>query len=392
MFEEKTSRRTFLKTSAGVALGLAFANFAPSIATAAGKTGSANSRLVPLSTFNYKSASINNLPKPLEAARQSEMVMQSFDTILEVANKISDSSLRNAVLTMLKDPQPKLADQYTSSGSIQNLYNKLANAGYVKTDTVPLDKLVPPYNGKAPQAFYTAPGSGYHSHHAYPGGLATHVAANMIITESIINTYNQIYGYDAGADIALASQALHDICKPWVFQWQDNGESLKEYSIAGTGSHHIYSVAESMYRGLPAEEIVAQACAHDHPGNQKSEASVVNWIKAAAIIANVDPIKSGYLMGDGNSIPTPHKQAGYIVHLGDHDWVLTSPASQKAEEALKTVALKFYGIDANTNATQFNHFRNFVCAQVSSMLIHDLIAEDNGTQKLGKRVASLVKA
>lgn len=65
---------------------------------------------------------------------------------------------------------------------------------------------------------------------------------------------------------------------------------------------------------------------------------MVGWIKAAALIAGKDPVRSGYLRKDGEGLPAPHKQEGYIVHLGDHDWVLTSPASQKSIAILKKAA------------------------------------------------------
>lgn len=57
--------------------------------------------------------------------------------------------------------------------------------------------------------------------------------------------------------MALAGQLLHDIMKTSVFQWQPGGASLKEYTIAGQGAHHVLSIAESMYRSLPVEEVVA---------------------------------------------------------------------------------------------------------------------------------------
>ncbi|WP_337517955.1 hypothetical protein [Megasphaera sp.] len=57
--------------------------------------------------------------------------------------------------------------------------------------------------------------------------------------------------------MALAGQLLHDIMKTFVFQWQPRGASLNEYTSAGQGAHQVLSIAESMYRSLPAEEVVA---------------------------------------------------------------------------------------------------------------------------------------
>lgn len=65
------------------------------------------------------------------------------------------------------------------------------------------------------------------------------------------------------------------------------------------------------------EEIVAQACAHTIPTG-KDEQVVAGYLKAAAIIAGKDAVKLGLVNSD-NTIPTPHKQEGYIVSLGDHD-------------------------------------------------------------------------
>ena len=51
-------------------------------------------------------------------------------------------------------------------------------------------------------------------------------------------------------DVVLASQLLHDLHKPWVFQWQADGTCRKEEPLAATGEHHVLSIAESLRRGL----------------------------------------------------------------------------------------------------------------------------------------------
>lgn len=73
------------------------------------------------------------------------------------------------------------------------------------------------------------------SHHPYPGGLATHVSSNLHITAGICRTYKDVFGYHVDYDTAMAGQALHDIEKPFVFQWQKDGSSRKEYTLAGQG-------------------------------------------------------------------------------------------------------------------------------------------------------------
>lgn len=238
-----------------------------------------------------------------------------------------------------KNPVPTFMQEYRSSASISQLYSALAAQHLIDTSKIDEAHLLPPYSG-AVQAFRTAPGSGYGSHHPYPGGLASHVSTNMHITNYICQTYTEVFLYHVNRDIAMAGQALHDIAKPFVFQWQKDGSSLKEYTIAGQGAHHTISLAEVIYRDFPPEEVIAQACAHGAPTSKQDEADVVGWLKAASLIAGKDPIAYGLLNRNGDGLPTPHHQEGYIVHLGDHDWVLSSPAAQKSVRLLKKIAVQ----------------------------------------------------
>jgi hypothetical protein len=66
-----------------------------------------------------------------------------------------------------------------------------------------------------------------------------------------------------------------------------------------TGGHHIMSVAETMARGLPPILVITQAAAHSAP-TLANEYKVVNWLRAAAILAQIDPMATGYLVIDGS--------------------------------------------------------------------------------------------
>lgn len=68
---------------------------------------------------------------------------------------------------------------------------------------------------------------------------------------------------------------MHDLQKPWVFQWDQDHLCRTEIPLTETGEHHVLSVAESIKRSLPASFVVAQACAHEHPSSKASEALVV---------------------------------------------------------------------------------------------------------------------
>lgn len=371
---EKISRRKFLQLTAGAAIGAAMLNV-PGMTFAAGA--------------KVKAANYNKLPDAVPLAKDAELVQLSYKKIQDAVSSIKDSTLRSMTAEIINNPNPAFMENYQLPGSKRALYNKLAAAGLLDTSKISAEQLLPSYSGKLPQPFYSALGSGYASHHAYPGGLATHTAANLCISEGIYNTYKDIFNSDISRDIIISAQALHDLAKPLVFQWQKDQASLPEYTIAATGAHHILSIAEVIYRGFPVEEVVAQACAHTIPTG-KDEQVVAGYLKAAAIIAGKDAVKLGLVNSD-NTIPTPHKQEGYIVSLGDHDFVLSSPACQKSVAILKQIAAKDYGMTkAELEGEHFNRFRNYIGAQYSMMYIDSLASTKNGMERIRQAVKNVI--
>lgn len=371
---DKFSRRKFLQMTAGAAIGAAMLNM-PGMSFAAGA--------------KVKAASYNNLPDAVTLAANSELVQLSYQKIKDAVKTIQDPSLARMTMDIVNNPVPTFMNNYQLPGSKRTVYNKLVAAGLLDSSKTSLENFMPPYNGSLPQPFYSAPGSGYASHHAYPGGLATHTAANLQISEGIYNTYTGLFNSDISHDIVIAAQALHDLAKPLVFQWNKDQSSLTEYQIAGTGAHHIFSIAEVIYRGFPVEEIVAQSCAHTIPSG-KDEQVVVGYLKAAAIIAGKDAEKLGLVTSKG-TIPTPHKQEGYITSLGDHDFVLSGPACQKSVAILKEIAAKDYGMTkAELEGEHFNRFRNYIGAQYSMMYIDSLASTKNGMERIRQAVKNAI--
>ena len=371
---DKMSRRKFLQMTAGAAIGAAMLNM-PGMSFAAGA--------------KVKAAAYNNLPDAVTLAANSELVQLSYQKIKDAVKTIQDRSLARMTMDIINNPVPTFMNNYQLPGSKRTVYNKLVAAGLLDSSKTSLENFMPPYNGSLPQPFYSAPGSGYASHHAYPGGLATHTAANLQISEGIYNTYTGLFNSALSHDIVIAAQALHDLAKPLVFQWQKDQSSLTEYQIAGTGAHHIFSIAEVIYRGFPVEEIVAQACAHTIPSG-KDEQIVAGYLKAAAIIAGKGAEKLGLVTSKG-TIPTPHKQEGYITSLGDHDFVLSGPACQKSVAILKEIAAKDYGMSkAGLEGEHFNRFRNYIGAQYSMMYIDSLASTKNGMDKIRQAVKNVI--
>ncbi len=366
------NRRTFLLggLAAGAVLlaGKAFLNPAPAHAAEA----------VSLD------ACINMTPEDM--AKKSPHVMAAWKYLLESAAEIADPALRAATLDILNNPAPLLAQ--ADAGAImaelkaQGLLAKEAKAVF------------PPCSStrQSPQPFYTAPGSGWNSHHIYPGGLATHTALNVASCKALYDSYAAQFGLTLDRDVVLASQLLHDLHKPWVFQWQADGTCRKEASLASTGEHHTLSIAESLRRGLSPELCVAQACAHDHPGSAASEASVVGWLKAAAVINGKDAATAGLLARDGKTLPLPRRMEGFVTHLADHDWVLSVPAAQWTIEALRQVAVRTYGIkEADLDKKPFNQFRNYVLSQKTAMQLYGTYST-RGLEGLTAETLSVVRA
>ncbi|MDQ7831669.1 MAG: metal-dependent phosphohydrolase [Desulfovibrionaceae bacterium] len=355
--ERHFDRRQFLELGAAFGAVLAAQAVFPALAKAAP---------------SQKSLADCQAMTPVQMADASPHVTASWTYLRDVAGTIRDPQVRSTVLAILDNPAPTLAARLADAKNRAAVCEELAAKGYVK-DATP-ETLLPPLAADpaaALQPFRSAPGSGYQSHHSYPGGLATHTACNMKISLSIFDTYRDVYGFDLDRDAVVVSQMLHDLHKPWVFAWGESGESRPEKPLAGTGEHHALSVAESMVRGLPPAMVVAQACAHNHPGSPKDEAEVVGWIKAAAILAGVDPVEKGFLARGGETLPEPRRMEGFVCHLGDHDWVLSVPSAKWTIPVLAEIARERYGMSETDLAGKpFNAFRNYIYSQTTAMRLY----------------------
>jgi hypothetical protein len=269
-----------------------------------------------------------------------------------------------------------------------------------------------------PMPWYAAPGSGNGSHHSYPGGLPIHESFNTSSAFTFADNYRNVYGRnnkdglpvagplgEAGPtenltlseDIVVGAPLWHDWAKPMVFQFTSTGTIFTELSFGGsgtnddngaagdsrTGGHHILSIAETIKRGFPVDFIIAQASAHAAPtlGN---EYKVVNWIRTAAIIDQIDPVAAGLLTKDanGNFRLPPLRRLGdlnlltagqanilaeYPLHnLSDSDFVFTIPAVNDADVILQSEAGK-YGYDPiNSPVAYQTEFRNVAMSYLSA--------------------------
>lgn len=318
---------------------------------------------------------------PVQMAEESEVVRVAYRMIQDAIDTIKNRTIRETIAQIIANPAPTVVECLDQ----KRLLSSLKSQGFVPDNR---EVAFPPLVNTtvSPQPFYSAPGSGYGSHHAYPGGLCTHVAFNIAVAQSLAQHYRSVSHLFVDYDDLVGGEILHDLHKPWVFQWNEDHSCRTELSLAGTGEHHVLSIAESIKRGLPASFIVAQACAHEHPGSDNGEKIVVGWIRCASLIADCDPIRRGLLSSSGNHLPHPLRTEGFGVHLADHDWVLSGYACQQTVSLLKKIALTQYGIK---QPEQFNAFRNYILSQLTALRLYGKFVE-NGEEAVINEIGRLI--
>lgn len=321
-----------------------------------------------------------------EIAQSSGEVMAAWKYLNEISNEIRNPAIRRIVLEILGKPNPSLLNACDEKEAMK----ALKAHSYIKEDASSFLPKAESANSSL-QPFYSAPGSGYTSHHAYPGGLVTHTALNVKMAVDMHKNYADTYNMYADRDVVITAQVLHDLHKPWVFQWKENNASRQEQTLAASGEHHVLSLAESICRGLPAEVIIAQAGAHTHPGSPETEAQMVNWLKAAAIIVGKDAIALGLLDKGGKTLPRPCGVEAFITHVADHDYVLSGPSVKWLLPIMEKVAQQDYNLKASDlDGKVYNNLRNYVFAQVTAMTLYNHYVQF-GEEGVRNRMLQLVR-
>ncbi len=332
-----------------------------------------------------KKVTIENIPTyKLELTRSSVMIQKSWNYLLSKINSISSSKLRAQVLSMYQNTAPTFMALYQTEKSKKAVYEKLSNEGLIDASLVDKDNLFPKLKKLTiiPQPFFTAPGGSLYEHHYYPGGLVVSTATNVKATIASLYAYKDLYDYVDLYDEAVAGQLLQACAKPFVYQWYDDFSVTEDYTIAGSKASLVLGLCESIFRNLPVNAIIAQACAGIPLLSAHDEKAIVKAIKAAAIIAGRDPIALGLLSFDGTSLPTPHHQSWYVVGQSRQNEALATYAQKQSIEALKEVFIKTYGMKVTAlKSKKFNAFKNYIGSQYSFMRIHSVMTKSKDTQK-----------
>jgi len=377
-----------------------------------------------------------------QLASSSALVQSARQFIAHRITKIGNPTLARNVHDLVEDRQVCIRHRAAeTAASKQSTVDQLTAAGlYAAADAAAfpggaLAGVLPPVLDAGslcphlPQPFFSAPGSVFGGHHSYPGGLPIHESFNDLSDTSFAANYRRVYGHpgphglpviadadgehepqddgvdvDIDQDIIIAAPLLHDWAKPLVFQWNADGTEFAEFNFGGngatdnygsagdsrTGGHHIIGIAESMARGLAPKFVITQASAHSNP-TSGNEYKVVNWLRAGAIIAGIDPVAKGYLRVDGAgrlrlpavqrlsevdlnaATPTQvNAPVEYQLHnLSDADFTQTGPAVSVAQILLATLAPAF-GFDPSETTRYNTSYRNPALSHLSAERLYML--------------------
>lgn len=312
----------------------------------------------------------------MRIAQRSPYVQTLYANVESLARTISSSDLRADILNLLHDPTPDYAAKAATPQARTAVRDALAAAGFVKPDTA-VSGIFPAgteaNSTYVLQPFWSAPGSGEGSHHAYPGGLATHEYFNASMADAFGKTYDAHYfggKPTIDRDTVIAAALYHDIMKTVVFQWHEDGTLFDEATIAGTGAHHILSGAQAIAHGRSARFVTTLLSAHAAP-SLGDERLVVDWCRAAAIVAGVDAVKFGLVKADGNGwklAAEPVPTEAFINYLSDHDYVLSVHAAHVVNEQLKTRYARWQP------PTTLGWYRAAVLSQATAIALYDTLA------------------
>ncbi|MGA2961345.1 MAG: hypothetical protein ABSD96_06705 [Candidatus Korobacteraceae bacterium] len=388
---------------------------------------------------------------------RSPMVQSAMQFLVSQAETIHDQTLRKETLDVLTNVGMCLQHRVGLTDAKKNAFvqqmialglaDKKDDAtfpGGLKAGIFPpvIDENSP--CPKPPQPYSAAPGSSFGGHHSYPGGLAVHASNNESADVRLANEYRQIYGRTGAnqlpvidrdwlkqatnasesaifidQDIIVAAPLWHDWAKTLVFQWNADGSEFQELNFAGNGAtdaygaagdskvaaHHIIGVAEAMKRGLSPAFVITQASAHSAPTNG-NEYKVVNWLRAAALLAQIDPVEEGYLTIDKNGrlrLPPVRKLGAvdlmaaspsqtnllveYTLHgLSDADFTYSIPAVTSVQIVLQALAPQF-GYDSSRTSEYNNRYRNPVLSFMTAerlLIIYSERGSDGVLMELNK--------
>ena len=138
----------------------------------------------------------------------------------------------------------------------------------------------------------------------------------------------------------------------------------------------MLSGAEAIARGHDPRFVTTLLSAHAAP-SLGDEAKVTAWCRAAAIVANVDPIAYGLVKRDASGFALaadPVPLEAFVNHLSDHDYVLSVHAMHVVASRLQHRWARQPGLAGL--APTFPWYRSMVLTRTSAIALYYTLARN----------------
>jgi hypothetical protein len=343
---------------------------------------------------------------PEDMAHASRLVSGIYHELLQTAASLEDPGYRQLMTECIDAPKVTFLELYKTDGDRRRMFDEMVRLGFFNAADDP--DYVWPRGHLEPQTYLTAPSSHNDFYNAHPGGLAVTVAYNIRMADAYTQNYRQMYGIPANRDLPVAALLVHEYPKVWLYQWLEDGSWLEEPRTVYDDTWHahcIYVTAELMYRRYDSRIVTAMAAAHQLSyleASMDGRNVVTNWrglervahfIKAAAVLAQVDPVDYGILERRGGDLvlaPVPAEQ--WVTHLADMNWPYAMGAAHLFTwPMLKEIASGSLGIsERDLTGRPFNQLKNYVWSQLGQIALYEILVRE-GFEAARETVLRLVR-
>ncbi len=329
---------------------------------------------------------------PEEMARASRLVTSAYDELLAVAASLEDRDYRRLMTECVAAPRVEFLEMYPTDADRRRLFKEMVRLGFFNREDDPDE--VWPRGHLTPQTYLTAPSSHNDFYNAHPGGLAVTVAYNIRMAEAYTANYRQMCGLPINRDLPSAALCVHEYPKVWLYQWLADGSWLEEPRTVYDDTWHahcIYVTAELMYRRFDSRIVMAMAAAHQLSAldaRMDGKRVVCNWIglervghfiKAAAVMAQVDPVDYGLLeKRNGKVVLAPVPAEQWVTHLADMNWPYAMGAAHlHTWPLLQQVAQADLGVSKrDLGGRPFNQLKNYVWSQLGQLALYEILVRE----------------
>lgn len=330
---------------------------------------------------------------PEQMSRASRLVMAAYNELLQVAASLEHDGYRQLMTECVAAPKVTFLELYPTEADRKRMFAEMVRLGFFNAEDD--HEHVWPGGHMTPQTYLTAPSSHNDFYNAHPGGLAITVAYNVRMAEAYTSNYRQMFGLPINRDLPSAALCVHEYPKVWLYQWLGDGSWREEPRTVYDDTWHahcIYVTAELMHRRCDSRIVMAMAAAHQLGAldasmdgrrvvcNWIGEQRVAHFIKAAAVLAQVDPVDYGLLeRGPGGGMhlaPVPAEQ--WVTHLADMNWPYTMGAAHlRTWPLLKQVAKDDLGMsDRDLAGRPFNQLKNYVWSQIGQIPLYEVLVRE----------------